>query len=164
MLGATAPAFTALAALSVSKGIYLDQVKALCAARLSFLRGLSTFGRYGKGWTARVADVEATGVKMVLTAANLHPDVVKRKLEDESKAAQTKSSNSGKAAGGTVAAEVGKDGGTATQVDVTQFDWSHWIGFGLLTIALIGLAIFLLIKWHQHKERAAAYAAAAKEI
>lgn len=164
VLGSTAPAFSALAVISAKAGKYTDQVKALCAARLSFLHHLGSFGRYGKGWTARVADVEATGVKMVLTAANMHPEVITKQLEAEATEAKGKSSKSLKGAGTAAGTEVAKDGGTSTQIDVTQFDWTHWLAYGALTLLLVGLAIYFLMKWHQHKERTAAYAAVAKEI
>jgi lysozyme family protein len=44
-------------------------VKAFCAKRSSFLHGLKTWSVFGKGWGRRVADVEATGVRMALGAA-----------------------------------------------------------------------------------------------
>jgi len=35
----------------------VQTVKALCDKRMSFLKGLSTFDTFGKGWSIRVADV-----------------------------------------------------------------------------------------------------------
>jgi lysozyme family protein len=46
-----------------------NYVKAFCAKRSSFLHSLRTFATFGKGWSRRVADVEATGVRMALGAA-----------------------------------------------------------------------------------------------
>jgi lysozyme family protein len=43
-----------------------ETIKALCAKRLSFLHGLSTWATFGKGWASRVADVEAKAVAMWL--------------------------------------------------------------------------------------------------
>jgi lysozyme family protein len=40
------------------------RIKALCAARLTFLKGLSTWPTFGKGWARRVADVEREALKM----------------------------------------------------------------------------------------------------
>jgi lysozyme family protein len=37
----------------------------LCRARLAFLRGLPTWDTFGKGWTARVVDVERAALGMV---------------------------------------------------------------------------------------------------
>ena len=38
----------------------------LCAGRLAFLQALSTWGRFGKGWTTRVNDVRATALAMAV--------------------------------------------------------------------------------------------------
>lgn len=40
------------------------RIKALCAARLAFLRRLPTWPTFGKGWLARVVAVEAEALKM----------------------------------------------------------------------------------------------------
>lgn len=42
-----------------------DLINALCDERLAFLRRLSTFGTFGKGWTIRVASVRATALEIV---------------------------------------------------------------------------------------------------
>lgn len=39
-------------------------INAICTARMVFLEQLSTFGRFGRGWTRRVADVEAAAKEM----------------------------------------------------------------------------------------------------
>ena len=39
-------------------------VDALCNARLSFLKGLTTFSTFGRGWTRRVEDVRIKGKAM----------------------------------------------------------------------------------------------------
>jgi lysozyme family protein len=41
----------------------------LCDARVAFLRGLSAWRTFGKGWTARVAKVRATALQLAGTAA-----------------------------------------------------------------------------------------------
>lgn len=41
-------------------------IKTACAARMGFLRGLKTWGTFGKGWSRRVASVEAVGAAMAL--------------------------------------------------------------------------------------------------
>ncbi|MET0166190.1 MAG: glycosyl hydrolase 108 family protein [Vicinamibacterales bacterium] len=40
-------------------------VDRMCDARLAYLKGLSTWDTYGKGWSNRIADVRATAHKMV---------------------------------------------------------------------------------------------------
>lgn len=42
-----------------------DMIISLCAARLRFLAGLSTFPVFGKGWTRRVREVEAAALRLV---------------------------------------------------------------------------------------------------
>lgn len=44
-------------------------VNRLCDDRLAFLRRLSTFPTFGKGWTSRVASVRAEALKMAATAS-----------------------------------------------------------------------------------------------
>lgn len=41
-------------------------VVGMCAFRMSFLRGLSHFSTFGRGWTRRVSEVEAGSVAMIL--------------------------------------------------------------------------------------------------
>jgi lysozyme family protein len=45
-----------------------DLIRALCAARRSFLRGLKTFPKFGKGWTARVDRLETAAVALAAGA------------------------------------------------------------------------------------------------
>ncbi|KAF0227838.1 MAG: hypothetical protein FD175_2544 [Beijerinckiaceae bacterium] len=44
-----------------------ETITQLCNARLDFLRGLSTFPVFGRGWTRRIRDVEATARRMTLS-------------------------------------------------------------------------------------------------
>lgn len=44
-------------------------IERACDARMSFLRGLKHWGTFGKGWSRRVASVEAVGTRMWLAAA-----------------------------------------------------------------------------------------------
>lgn len=41
-----------------------DVIKALCAKRMTFLRGLKTWGTFGKGWERRVTGVRAEALAM----------------------------------------------------------------------------------------------------
>lgn len=47
---------------AVAKRDAADLVNALCDSRLRFLRGLKTWGTFGKGWNRRVAEVRAVGL------------------------------------------------------------------------------------------------------
>ena len=45
-----------------------ELLAALCDARIAFLRALSTFDRFGRGWTARVERVLASGQAQMAVA------------------------------------------------------------------------------------------------
>ena len=49
-------------------------VDRMCDDRLDFLRGLSTWDRYGKGWTRRVEDVRKTAHGMVVDVPHPEPE------------------------------------------------------------------------------------------
>lgn len=139
----------------------VDTVKRLCGARMGFLRGLRTWTTFGRGWARRVADVEATGVRMALSATGKPAEKVREDLDTERRKAERKSSNSGKgAATGTAGGATG--GATAPPVD-PGFDWSTllYVGIGVATVALVG---FLVYRWYINRERAKAYEAAALEM
>ena len=46
-------------------------VKAICSARLSFLRRLKTFSTFGRGWVRRVKSVQLSALAMVEGAGNI---------------------------------------------------------------------------------------------
>lgn len=82
-------------------------VKALCARRMGFLRSLAIWSTFGKGWTNRVADIEARALAMCSTRAQ---------LEDDAKAA------GGKAAGQAGGA-AGAGGGALALPDLPAWVW-----------------------------------------
>jgi lysozyme family protein len=49
-------------------------VDALCDRRMAFLRGLSTFSTFGRGWSTRVGGVRATALEIIRGAASLPED------------------------------------------------------------------------------------------
>lgn len=46
-------------------GTDTQTINKICDQRMSFLRGLKTFGTFGKGWTRRVAGIRAKALSMV---------------------------------------------------------------------------------------------------
>lgn len=134
----------------------VDYVKQACAARSSFLHSLRTWSVFGKGWGRRVADVEATGVRMALEAAGkpVAPTLYKE-------AANASKKSIGHATAGTTAAS-GSAGTVPSLPDPSTIDTSHKVGLILLgVVVVLGIAYFV---WHavQNSHRANAYAAAAK--
>jgi lysozyme family protein len=79
-----------------------DVIKRLCARRLSFIQSLKIWNTFGKGWSRRIASVEATALGWVSSKAQ---------LDQDAKSANQKATGQGGAAVGT--------GGSAVAVDQT---------------------------------------------
>lgn len=129
----------------------VEVVKAVCARRLGFVRGLSTFSTFGRGWSRRIADVEARGVKMALAGSGAS---VASRLHLEAAAAEDRSASQDKGAGGAaVSGGVVGAGGVGGDVN-----W--WIIAG---VAVLAVAVVALVKSRANinRERAMAYRAAA---
>lgn len=58
------PARAKKALAAIGSGADRERIHRYCGARLAFLHGLKTWATFGKGWGSRVADVEATALKM----------------------------------------------------------------------------------------------------
>jgi lysozyme family protein len=132
----------------------VQYVKAHCAKRMGFLRSLRTFDVFGKGWSRRVANVEAKAVAMALKAAGKPVEPALRKSANEAKA---KSAAHTTAATGTSTVPV-------TLPDPSSVDLTSKAGmivFGVIVV--IGVAYFV---WHavQHAHRSAAYTQAANGV
>lgn len=54
-------------------------IKGHCAKRLGFMRSLAIWNTFGKGWSARVAKVEATALSWVLSKAEMEAEAKKAK-------------------------------------------------------------------------------------
>ncbi|ARV77523.1 putative endolysin [Sinorhizobium phage phiM5] len=137
----------------------VDTVKLLCAQRMGFVQGLKTWKTFGKGWSRRIATIEANGVKMAaaVTLPKSSQEIVLKTEAD--KALDKSKSQSGTAktsAGGTIGAS-----GAEASLDVDR-----WVSFGLLGLIVVGVvvAIYFHRKAKHNKERAAAYAAVAQEV
>lgn len=129
-------------------------VKDICKYRLGFVQALKTFSVFGRGWSRRIAEVEALGVTLALEARGVDP---RARLEAERSRAEATASLNGQgatAAGGTSAAA-----GGATTIDPSIVDQSSSLpGVVLLVIGVI-VAGVLIYRWNVNRQRAAAYAA-----
>lgn len=134
-------------------------IKKFAAKRLSFYQGLGTFKTYGRGWTRRAAECEAISVKTWLTYGAQKPQAeIKKQLETESKSASKASA--GNATAGTTAG--GAETANASQHDwAWNFDWTT-AGHIVLAVAVVGVVVYFAWKAMVHRDRASAYAAAAK--
>lgn len=127
-------------------------VRKLCAARLSFVQGLGTFKVFGKGWSRRIADIEAKGVAMWLRygAGKSAGQVAEELNRQQGRALDQSRSNSNGAAG------AGGSGVVIGGGDIAAggTGWL-WVVVGLAVVA----AVLLLIRAGQNRARAEAYAA-----
>lgn len=119
-------------------------VQAVCARRLSFLRGLGTFSTFGRGWTKRVADVEAKGVVM----AGASRAVVRAEADKAAKAGNDQA----KVATGTGAAGAGGGG-----FEIASGDVNWLLVFGVIAVAIVVVSL-VKSRSNINKARAAAYA------
>jgi len=118
-----------------------DVIKKLCARRIGALRSLAIWNTFGKGWSRRVASIEASALAMVLS---------KPELEREADNATVRAGAQAGGAGGAIV------GGIAT--DQTQV---LPIGFVIAAVAIV--VGILIVRTVINRQRAAALAAAAKE-
>jgi lysozyme family protein len=68
-VGAKADGAVGPATIEAARAAPVEGISRACAARMSFLRALSHWDAFGRGWSRRVASVEAVGVRMWVEAA-----------------------------------------------------------------------------------------------
>ena len=124
-------------------------VKDVCARRMSFLKGLSTFSTFGKGWSRRVADVEAKGVAMAGAGAAV--------LRAEADKAAKASNDQAKVATGTGAAGAGGGG-----FEIASGDVNWLLVFGVIVVAMVVVSL-VKSRSNINKDRAVAYSAVARQ-
>ena len=131
------------------------EIKALCARRLSFMQSLAIWKTYGKGWSARVAKIEAKAVAMHLRG---QPSVdAKAALADEAKKAE-KAAATLRKAGAAIA--VSASGGAGTGAALPAEPNLLVLG-GVMVVGLVAAGL-LVVKAAREKERAEAYRAAGR--
>ncbi|RVG70919.1 glycoside hydrolase family 108 protein [Sinorhizobium meliloti] len=148
----TVAAATAADALKVIKSIY--------AKRTGFLRGLSTYSTFGKGWLSRCATGEAFSAKLQMEHRGISPKSLPLALQAEADHASTKSKN---ASAGVAGSATGAASSSAST------DWSNLADIESIILigaafGLVVLAIYLIHRSRVQKERAAAYAAVAAGV
>ncbi|KQZ87214.1 hypothetical protein ASD64_07180 [Mesorhizobium sp. Root157] len=147
--------------LAAAGGSDDQTVKKLCAKRLGFMQSLAIWKTFGKGWSRRVAAIEAKGVAWALAASSA-PAVVHRKLQTEQVAAEKKAANHTKGAGATGTATTAGGGDVALNPQHADAI-AGWVIGGLLAAGAVVVAV-LIIRAIIHKHRAAAYAAEAGAV
>lgn len=119
-------------------------IKGHCARRMSFLRSLAIWNTFGKGWSRRVANVEAKALSWVSS---------KSQLEADAKAARDKAVAQG---GG---AAVGTGGG----VGVDQAPELAGLPLWAIVAVVAAIVVPLVIRAVINAQRASALASAARE-
>lgn len=137
-------------------GTDIQTIQKICKKRLSFVRGLKIWKTFSKGWSRRVADIEARAVKM--SASKLPTQSVKSILKSEGQKAADKAltttKNARNTAGGAIAS------GTASAMPTDQVLSLTLLGIGACALVFV---LYLIIKAQKDKDRAEAYAKVAAE-
>jgi lysozyme family protein len=109
----------------------IKYVKAQTQARMSFLQNLRTWQFFGKGWGKRVADVQATGVRMAVEAAGkpVGPSMERRSSEAASRSTKHTTAATATAGSSPILAHLGSID-TSTKVGLCVLGLV--VGFGLL--------------------------------
>ncbi|HEX2554263.1 MAG TPA: glycosyl hydrolase 108 family protein [Microvirga sp.] len=147
---------------------HAETVKRLCALRLSFMRSLKVWSTYSKGWSRRVARIEAVGVAWALAAMGASKGTMAAKVEAERAGADKTASRQEKVAGTAGTAGAGSGAGATVppeQAPDTLPDGVElWPVLAVLAVVLIGIALFFWWKGSHNRERARAYAALNEEL
>lgn len=124
----------------------------ICARRMGFLQRLSTWGTFGKGWTARVSGVKATGLAMLentqaprLTAMPNSDKTAKPDKIDKPVAAEMVRDS---AVGGSVLTEA------ANQLMPFQ-DYSNIIRFVVVGLVLLAVGAGIWAYWKRYRSEQA---------
>lgn len=126
-------------------------INELSEARLRFMRGLSTWTVFGRGWKRRVDSVRASALRMVGADVVASFDGPEEDVDGSAKADGRQYGFMNTSEGrGTVAASAGTVGtllsDTAERFEkFAEFSWVFQVLFGVLTIAGIGFVAYSMI-------------------
>lgn len=134
-------------------------VKGICSRRLGFVQGLKTWKVFGRGWSRRIAGVEATSVKMTLTAGGMSATGIAAVAAEEAKVA----AKNAKSQTATAATSAASGTGATAGVDVTGMDQTGTILLVVAAVCLVAFAVYLFHHSRNNKARAEAYGALAAE-
>ncbi len=136
----------------------LKTIHSIYAKRTGFLRGLTTFSTFGKGWLSRCATGEAFATKLQLDHRVTSPASQQIVLLSESE----RSAKSSKAAAATSAGTGSASAGSASQIDISNLSGLESILLIGAAVGLVALTVYFIHRRRVQKERAAAFAAAAE--
>jgi lysozyme family protein len=144
-------------------------IHGMCSRRLGSLQRLRTWGRFGKGWSARIANVQKTALswERAGTSQGVHPAPVdltsvggnkKADLNDVIVSPISQVTAHVATAGSAVTTAAAQ---TATQLApaVDVFSWLKYVLGGLTVVsALVGVAVMLSKQWNDAAQNATATA------
>lgn len=142
-------------------------IKRACANRMGFLKSLGTFGKFGSGWTRRVTQMEAIGVKMALevkTPAAVNDNLKREavKAGNESSAGTKKAATAATAGSGSVGVATIPEG---TSESLFSFGWIAYAAIGIVVVlVLVTVALFVWQAWKDRLRKEAYEDAAAGRI
>lgn len=133
-----------------------ETVRRYCRQRLSFVQGLRTWRVFGRGWSRRIANIEAIGVARATAAQSASGEAVAEKLTMHAAEAKRTSKNQEIGAAG-----AGGAGATPITLEVfTPDQLASSTAFAIVAIWLLAMA-YLIWRSQVNVDRAAAYAEAA---
>lgn len=116
----------------------VDVIRRYNEMRTTFVRGIGTFWRFGKGWINRITDVTAKSVAMAVYGFGLDATAASARLEQEAaKADQTARDNAATAGGAATT-------GTATAGGGGAYSVPHGVSTGEYTVLYIVLAVVIV--------------------
>jgi lysozyme family protein len=142
---------------AAAKADSIKTVKAMCAKRMSFLRGLTIFSTFGKGWTSRVSRVEAESVSMAMEARGISSKSLAIAMTVEAGSASKKSKTAGTAATGSAATSAT----SSTQIDTSNLAGLESILLIGAAVGLVVLTVYLIHRYRVQQARSEAYATVA---
>ncbi len=132
--------------------------------RMGFLKGItSMWATYGKGWSRRVAQIEAMGVKLYLASVREHPAEIRAEMASVAVKHDEKAATAATAAGGVTAAGTGSTVITNSATDNLP-DFAGMPPKALVVAVIIAVIVgagFFLWRRHAESMRAQAFKAAA---
>lgn len=129
-------------------------IKAISARRLSFMQSLKIWETFKRGWSRRVADVEAKAMAMWLARGAALTPAQRDELRSEANAAEGKASAQTKTAGAGAATGTGAAG-------VEVMADPNWLLIAGIVAVVVVVAGLLVVHARKNSERADAYLNAA---
>jgi lysozyme family protein len=133
-------------------------IQSICASRLTFMRSLKTWVAFNRGWSARVANVEARAVAMWLARGGSVGAPEREALLGEADAAGKTADTQSKAGHTTTAGSA-----TAAGSNAAMSGHINWYLVALAVGVVVIVGGYLYARAKHNRERAKAYTAVANE-